>query len=59
MRGGDRGAAAAYIGMCHVFCESVGAFESAFGPHAREMMEDIANYTDLKPVIQISEVVVG
>jgi uncharacterized protein (TIGR02118 family) len=59
LAGGDSGAAAAYIGMCHVFCESISAFESAFGPHAKEMMEDIANYTDLKPVIQISEVVVG
>lgn len=59
LTGGDSGAAAAYIGMCHVFCESISAFESVFGPHAKEMMEDIANYTDLKPVIQISEVVVG
>jgi uncharacterized protein (TIGR02118 family) len=59
LAGGDSGAAAAYIGMCHVFCESISAFESSFGPHAKEMMEDIANYTDLKPVIQISEVVVG
>jgi uncharacterized protein (TIGR02118 family) len=59
LAGGEPGAAAAFVGMCHIFCESVSAFESAFAPHAREMMDDIANYTDLKPVIQISEVVVG
>jgi uncharacterized protein (TIGR02118 family) len=45
--------------MCHIFCESVEAFQTAFGPHAQEIMADIANYTDLSLVIQISEVVVG
>ena len=40
---------ATYVGMCHIFC---------FGPHAKEIMGDIPNYTDLTPVLQISEVVV-
>ena len=57
--GGAPGAPATYIGMCHIFCDSVEAFEAGFGPHAQEIMADIPNYTDLKPVIQISEVVVG
>lgn len=29
------------------------------GPHMEEIMADIPNYTDIPPVIQISEVVVG
>ena len=33
--------------------------QAGFGPHAKEIMADIANYTDQSPVIQISEVVVG
>jgi uncharacterized protein (TIGR02118 family) len=37
----------------------VEAFQAGFGPHAQEIMADIPNYTDLTPVIQISEVVVG
>jgi uncharacterized protein (TIGR02118 family) len=45
--------------MCHIFCDSVAAFDAGFGPHAEEILADIANYTDLAPVIQISEVVVG
>jgi uncharacterized protein (TIGR02118 family) len=49
----------AYLGMCHVFCESVAAFETGFNPHKKELMGDIANYTNLTPVIQVSEVVVG
>ncbi|MET0506685.1 MAG: EthD family reductase, partial [Burkholderiaceae bacterium] len=36
----------------------VEAFQSAFGPHAGEILGDIPNYTDLQPVIQLSEVVV-
>ncbi len=59
LAGGEPGAAATYVGMCHIFCESVEAFQAGFGPHAQAIMADIANYTDLAPVLQISEVVVG
>ena len=59
LAGGAPGAPATYVGMCHIFCESVDAFQTAFGPHAQEIMADIPNYTNLAPVIQISEVVVG
>ena len=57
--GGAPGAPAPYVAMCHIFCESVEAFQAGFGPHAQEIMADITRYTDLSPVIQISEVVVG
>lgn len=56
--GGAPGSPAPYVGMCHIFCESVESFQAAFGPHAKEIMGDIANYTDLAPVMQVSEVVV-
>ena len=59
LAGGTAGSPATYVGMCHIFCESVEAFQAGFGPHAKEIMADIPNYTDLAPVIQISEVVVG
>ena len=57
--GAAPGTAPTYVGMCHIFCDSVETFQAGFGPHAKEIMADIANYTDLTPVIQISEVVVG
>jgi uncharacterized protein (TIGR02118 family) len=57
--GGTPGSAPTYVGMCHIFCDSVESFQAGFGPHATEIMADIPNYTDLAPVIQISEVVVG
>ena len=58
LAGGAPGALATYVGMCHIFCESVEAFQAGFGPHEKEIMADITNYTDLSPVIQISEVIV-
>jgi len=59
LAGGTPGTAPTYIGMCHIFSESVDAFQAGFGPHVAEIMADIPNYTDLTPTIQISEVVVG
>jgi uncharacterized protein (TIGR02118 family) len=53
------GEPAPYVAMCHMFCESLEAFQAGFGPHAQEIMADIPNYTDQAPTVQISEVVVG
>ncbi|MEZ5900061.1 MAG: EthD family reductase [Hyphomicrobium sp.] len=57
--GGAPGAPPTYIGMCHIFCDSVEAFQAGFGPNAGDILADIKNYTDATPVIQISDVVVG
>ena len=59
LSGGAPGTPPTYVGMCHIFSESVETFQATFGPHSDEIMADIANYTDLAPVLQISEVVVG
>jgi uncharacterized protein (TIGR02118 family) len=53
------GTAAPYVGMCHISRDSVETFQAGFGPHTQEIMADIANYTDLSPIVQLSEVVVG
>ena len=57
LAGGAPGTPATYVGMCHI--ADIESFQAGFGPHAKEIMADIANYTDLAPVMQISEVVVG
>jgi uncharacterized protein (TIGR02118 family) len=59
LAGGEPGAPATYVAMCHIFSDSIEAFQAGFGPHANEIMADIPNYTDQSPVIPISEVVVG
>ncbi len=58
LAGGAPGSAPAYVAMCHFFCESPASFQAAFGPHASEILADIPHYTDLQPVMQLSEVVV-
>jgi uncharacterized protein (TIGR02118 family) len=59
LAGGAPGAPPVYAAVGHLFFDSVEAFQTGFGPHAKEIMGDIPNYTDLQPVIQISEVVVA
>ena len=43
--------------MGHLFFGSVPAFEQAFGPHAPEIMNDLPNFTNIQPTIQISNVI--
>lgn len=59
LAGGKPGEPPPYLAMCHIYCDSVQAFQAGFGPHAKEILADIPNYTDLAPVMQVSEVVVG
>ena len=54
--GAEPGSQAAYIAMAHISFDSVEAFQTAFGPHAKEIMGDVHNYTDIKSWIQFSEV---
>lgn len=58
LAGGTLGEAPAYIGMSHIFCDSVEAFQNGFGPHAAELMADLSNFTDITPVMQTSEVMI-
>lgn len=57
--GGSPGAPPVFVAMCHIFCESLGEFQKGFGPHAQEILDDVRNYTDIRPQMQISEVVIG
>jgi uncharacterized protein (TIGR02118 family) len=54
--GGAPGAAPQFLAMGHIYFESVEAFQSSFGPHSAEIVADVANYTNVQPVLQISEV---
>lgn len=49
----------AYIAMCHIYCDSIESYQEGFGPHADEIRADLPNYTDVIPILQFSEVVVG
>jgi uncharacterized protein (TIGR02118 family) len=47
-----------YTAMCHFLFDSVENFMEAFGPHASELQNDMANYTNIQPHIQFNEVVI-
>lgn len=58
LAGAAPGAPASFLASCQLAFPSVETFQTAFAPHAAEIMADIPNYTDIAPVIQINEVVV-
>ena len=45
-----------FTAICAFTCESVAAFTAAFLPNADVLQSDIPNYTDIAPVIQVSEI---
>jgi len=50
------GAAPEFVAICHLYFDSVEAFHTAFAPHAAVLQGDIPNYTDVRPIIQFSDV---
>jgi uncharacterized protein (TIGR02118 family) len=50
------GASALYSAMGHLYFESVQAFEAAFAVHGEAIVADVPNYTNVQPIIQISDV---
>jgi len=50
------GTEAPFLAIGHLLFDSVEAFGAAFAQHAPGIMADIPNYTNIQPIIQISEV---
>ena len=50
------GSAPTYIAMCQFLFDTVEDFVAAFTPNAAFLQGDMPNYTDIKPIIQISAV---
>jgi uncharacterized protein (TIGR02118 family) len=49
----------AFVAMCHFAFECAQDFIAAFMPNAATLQADIANYTDIEPVIQFNEVLIS
>ena len=47
---------APYAAIVGFICDSAETFMAAFAPVAGQLQADIPNYTDIEPVIQISEI---
>ncbi len=54
--GESEGAPAPYTAVGHLVFESLEAFGSAMAAHGEALAADMPNYTDLKPSVQISEI---
>ena len=54
--GPEPGSPPIYVAMGHLYFDTLEAFMESYGPNAKEIQADIANYTDIKPTKQISEV---
>ncbi len=46
-----------YAAIGYLYFDKVSAYKNSFGPHAQEIRDDIKKYTNIVPVVQISEVV--
>ena len=56
LAGGDPGSKAPYVAIGHLTFDSLSAFQDAFIPNAPAILADIPNYTNIKPIIQISDI---
>ena len=58
LAGAVAGADAPFAALCHFSFDSLGEFMAAFTQHAAELQGDIPHYTNIAPIIQISEVLI-
>ena len=56
LAGGEPGAPAPYVALCHLTFDSVDAFQAAFAQHGGTILADIPNYTNTQPTVQVSQV---
>ena|SRR5680860_610835 len=56
--GGEPGSTAAYAAMGNLYFASMDSFQNSFGPNAEKIMGDLPNFTNIEPVVQISEVMI-
>ena len=47
---------AAYIAMGHLYFDTIEEFQAGFDQHSGSFAQDIPNYTDIQPIIQVSNV---
>lgn len=46
-----------FLAIGYLYFERLSAYQNAFGPNAEKILSDIPNYTNIQPVVQISQVV--
>ena len=46
-----------FFAIAGFVCETVEAYTQELGPHIKRLQDDVANFTNVEPVVQIGEVV--
>ena len=57
LRGETPESAPPFVAVGHVIAESLERYQAGLVEHGAEIAADVANYTDLTPLFQISEIV--
>jgi uncharacterized protein (TIGR02118 family) len=55
LAGAGAGEPPPFAAMCGFTCDTVDDFMRAFAPVASQLQGDIPNYTDIEPILQVSE----
>jgi len=55
--GGEPGSSAPFVAIANLFFNSMEEFGAAFSTGAPTLMNDLPNFTNIDPVIQINEVI--
>jgi uncharacterized protein (TIGR02118 family) len=58
LAGGEPGSAPAFTTMGYLYFESIEYFQQAFAPHANVIVDDIKNFTNAVPLMQISDIII-
>ncbi len=45
-----------YLAIGYLYFDTLKDYQDSFGPHAEKIISDIPNYTNIQPIVQISEV---
>lgn len=45
-----------YLAIGYLYFDSLEDYEKVFAPNAKQILEDIPNYTNIQPVLQVSKV---
>lgn len=46
-----------YLAIGYLYFDKLSTFQNSFRPHAEKIRADVPNYTNIQPVLQISEVI--
>ncbi len=46
-----------YLAIGYLYFDQLSDYQNSFGPNAEKILNDIPNYTNIQPVVQISEVI--